>query len=246
MSSGRKKTKIVDGYTAMRAAQKAAEHGVSPTPTGGTAPHGQDGVDAAAPPTGPVPIGSRIGRTVMPSRQEIVCHQCAHAFDLVGKTSQTVCPKCRSRLKMEEVTIEGPWDRDLCTAGSIVIKPGGIIQGGVIVANNIVVEGAIKGGKVRASRCVEVRNGSDLAWEALQWLDLHVSEGVEVSLPPDKCSMRVATLAGTLHAHLECTAGLHILPTGCLVGSISSPSLRVEEGGGLLASVSIGATDTLA
>lgn len=229
----------------MKAAQKAAEHAreqsASKTEAGENAPASSP----AAPSSAQAPaIGTRIGRTVMPSRTEIVCHSCAHTFEITGKSSQTVCPKCRTRLKLEEVSIEGEWSRDLLTSGTIEVKEGGEIQGGVIVANNLVVRGKVLGGEIRVTRRLEIHAGAEVDLTVVAFRDLLLGEGVEMELAADRAALHHVHLHGHLHAHLDLTGCLHIVSGGCLSGSITGPRLILEEGGGLLAAVNVGNPDS--
>lgn len=216
----------------MRAAQEAARHGASPPSRPEPAEPPAEGQRPA--------IASRIGRTVMPSRHEIVCHGCGHTFEITGKSSQTVCPKCRVRLKLEDVSVEGPFDLSVENAGTMTVKPEGVIEAGTIVVNNLVVQGAIRGGRIRVTRELRIEAGAEVDWDRVTWRDLAIGPGVHLELSGERARMHHVNLAGDMTAHLDLTGSLRIAATGCLRGSVTAAGLRVEDGGGLLAAVSVG------
>ena len=96
----------------------------------------------------------------MVTRTEIVCAGCGNAFELTGKNQQAICPKCRARLVIQDWTIEGEWDQDITTAGTVTVKDGGIIKSGSIVANNLVLHGKVEGGQIRVTRQIRLNTGA--------------------------------------------------------------------------------------
>jgi cytoskeletal protein CcmA (bactofilin family) len=227
-----RKHKVVDGFTTIRAVKEAARHGAPGAPEPPAAP-------APGAPPEPGKPGGRIGRTVLPSRTEIVCAGCGHAFELTGKNAQTICPKCRLRLVIQDWTIEGEWDQDITTAGTVTVKPEGIIRGGTITANNLEVHGRVEGGALRVTRRLALHAGAAWPGGGIPCRDLWLGEGAEYTAGEPGLEVRHAELHGLFTGPLSCAGKCVIHPTGGLEGRLSAARLEVHEGGGLLGDIRI-------
>lgn len=232
-----RKLKVVDGFTTIRAAQEAAKHGVLKQPEPAAAPPAPGA--PGSPPADPAKYGSRLGRTVLPSRTEIVCPGCGHAFELTGKNQQTICPKCRVRLVIQDWAIEGEWDRDITTSGTVTVKESGVVKAGVILANNLVLHGRIEGGDIRVTRQTQLHPGC--AWPAagIPTRDLWLGEGVEYTASEPGLQVRNAEILGVFRGALECAGKCTIRATGCIEGRLKAAHLEVEDGGGLVGEMHI-------
>ena len=228
MAKKRKKNDVVGGFDALRAAQNAQREGVYPKPNPAP-PEANEGEKA------PVsPVASRIGKTTMPSRMEIICYACSASFEVVGKSTNTVCPKCRERLNLQDETIDDAWEGELCTAGTVTIAESGVVQGGSLTANNVVLKGMVSGGEVRASRCLKLHEHAAFHEQYLKSEDLHIMEGCSYTLP-EGTHYRNVTVSGMLEGSLRLRAKLSILSGGLFKGVLETGHLSVEAGGGLIA-----------
>ena len=228
-----RKPKVLDGFTTIRAVQEAAKHGGprTPEPTPASTP--------SAPAPEPTKPGVRYGSTVMPSRTEIVCAGCGNAFELTGKNQQAICPKCRARMVIQDWVIEGVWDQDITTAGTVTVKPDGVITAGTITANNLVVEGRVEGGTQRVTRQLRLHAGAVWPASGIAARDLWLGPGAEYSACEPGLQVRNAELHGTYLGPLECSGKCVIHPSGCLDGRLAAARLEVLEGGGLLGEMRI-------
>lgn len=229
-----KKTKVVDGFTAIRAAQEAARHG-----------HGDPlrpdakTEDPAARPDPTARAGTRIGRSVMPSKREIICPQCGYVSEVTGKLQLFVCQGCRHRMKLDDVTLpEGEWSGEIETGGNVVIPAGSILKGGKIVANDIDLHGKMQGVEIRACRRLRVSSEASVDWVRVVMRDLELGAGVKLT-PGRPLEMRHLLLRGSFCGNLRLSGTLTIHAEGDFSGEVRAAGLHVEEGGGLRASLDI-------
>jgi cytoskeletal protein CcmA (bactofilin family) len=228
-----KKARVVDGFTALKAAQRAAkdEPGRAKKPK----PSSQAPVEAKT----SSPSAARIGRTVMPTRHEIVCYECDYQFKLAGKAKESVCPKCRTLLVLTDHEIEGEWRTSVKTGGTIRLAPGAVLKTGELIGTDVVIEGRIEGGLVRAFRWLEFGKGASFREESVSGPDLRVAAGGKIALK-GQARYRNVEVAGELKAALHASGLITVLPGGLLRGEVHAAHLAVRDGGGLKASLRIG------
>lgn len=234
-----KKTKVVDGYMAVRAASEAAKHGkadpVRPEEDG------KASESAQSPPSG---VGTRIGRSVMPSKREIICPDCGYAIQITGKLQLVVCQKCRARLQVKDETLTGAkcgedgWSDEIETGGTVTITQDALLAGGSITANDIVLKGPQGNAELRACRRLFLHPGAEVDWTKTRFLDLEILEGVEIEAA-DKVKGRHLELHGALTGEVELEGSLTIHPTADMQGAVKASGLVVKEGGGLRAALDV-------
>ena len=229
--SNERRANLVDGLTTLRAAQQTGkEKPVSSAPSSGA----ETGVNKIS--RGQKPA-SKIRRTVLPSRNEIVCYQCEATFEIIGRSTNTVCPKCRARLDIKDLVINTEWAEEIITAGTVTIAPEGALKGGSLIANKIIVQGSIEGASVRASRLMELQAGCFCPEDSISCLDLVIGVGFELILCDKKKAFRNIQVLGQLEGDVSMSGVLHISTTGHFSGKVSCAGLRVEAGGALEAEV---------
>ena len=223
----------VDGFTALKAAQRAAGKPVHPpvSPAASPAVKKEAGEDSKK-------IGSHIGKTTMPTRHEVVCYECGFFFQITGRPKSTFCPKCKANLTFAEHTIETEWSEPLKTAGVITIASAGVVKAGEIIATDIVVEGRVEGGVLNASRFLEVRPGAVISEQSMKSRDLRIAAGAELELKA-AADYRNVEITGSLKARLKASGWVKIGPSGSFTGELTGQHLAVEEGGGLRGRLSI-------
>jgi len=227
-----KKTKVVDGFTAIRAAQEAARHGrgdpVRPEPGAEKS--------AAGPPS---KAGSRVGRTVMPTKREIICPECGLPTEITGKVQLFVCNHCRHRMKLQDVEMpEGDWKDDLEVGGTVIVPTNATLAGGKITANDIVLQGKMNGGEVRACRRLTMGADAKPDWVRLKTLDLELGAGVNLT-PGKPIEGRHLNLHGKFSGNAILTGTLTVHADGDFSGKLRAAGLQVEEGGGLRAQLDV-------
>ncbi|MCH8526329.1 MAG: polymer-forming cytoskeletal protein [Kiritimatiellae bacterium] len=229
-----KKTKVVDGFTAIRAAQEAARHGHGDP----LRPDADKKTDTPRPEAA-AKAGARIGKSVLPSKREIICPQCGYVSEVTGKLQLFVCQGCRHRMKLDDVTLpEGDWSAEIETGGDVTVPAGTILKGGKITANDIHLHGKMEGAELRASRRIRVHKGAVIDWVRANFRDLEIGPGLNIT-PGKPLDARNIELHGAFCGNLRLTGTLTIHPPGDFSGQVRAAGLTVHEGGGLRASLDI-------
>lgn len=221
---------FVDGYTALKAAQHAErdpKKGHHPVSSTEEKPSAQKSAPIAA---------KHIGRTVMPTKHEIVCYECGFVFHQAGRIQAAVCSKCHAKLSFLDLTIKTEWEDTIRTAGTVTIAPEGTIIGGEIIAGKVLLQGQVKGGVVKAMKSLTLSPGVTYSEEHTQTRDLILQEGAELKLS-QPAKLRNADVFGRLEGRLIFEGQLFIRSGGSVYGEIQVQHLVVEEGGGLCAEV---------
>ncbi len=229
-----RKSDVVDGFNVYRAAQRAEK--LRPESTRGTETSPPESGTPNKRPADPA-IGKRIGRTVLPSKHDITCYECGYAFQLTGIIKNTYCPKCRANLTVEDVTVAGNWNEEIKTAGSVHILPGGVVEGGIIMANHIICEGAVTGGEVQAFRWLELRGKATYDPERMQGQGLRIGAGVTLILP--ELRYHDVEVFGVLKSRIVSSGVVRVMSGGLLEGELLGQHLEVQEGGGLRAELRV-------
>ena len=224
-----RKTKIVDGYTVFQAARRA--EGKEDTSAPGQAAAPEKGAEATP------RIGSHIGRTVLPTKHDLTCYECGYAFQLTGRAQSTYCPKCRAQISLEDLRIEGESTRDVKTGATVHVAAGAVVRGGTITANDVILEGAIDGGRLRVFRWLELGPAARFDPSRADAANLRVRREARIELPAIR--FRDVEVLGDLKAVLRAEGLVSVKAGGVLGGEVYGPRLQVEEGGGLRAAVYI-------
>ncbi len=222
----------LEGYYVFKAAARAKDKGPRPASEAPPAP--------APPPGRSEPtVKGHFRSTAMPTKHEVVCHQCGREFQITGKTTHTFCPQCRTRLEFKEVDIEGEWLQPVLTSGRVRIGPRAVLPDADIVANDIVVEGRVEKGRLRATRELHLHRADALGEEAvLTARDLFLHAGVDLKLGEAYTATNY-TVGGSVEGNLTTGGRVHIEAAGGFRGALACPHLSVDEGGGLVGTVKI-------
>lgn len=238
MGALRKSTEV-DGLSVVRALRHAQEAGHDrPPPSAPAEP---------APPSKPPPgegKAARIGRTVMPTRHEIVCYECGYAFQSTGHVHNLRCSKCKKLLDQADYTIDTECREPVRTTGNIRLAASGVLLAGALVGRDVVLAGRIEGGTVKANRRLELEAGAVFDPDVLTAPDLKIGCGLILKLKGTKM-FRHVEVCGELDAELAASGVVTVRAGGHLKGLLLGHHLVVEEGGGLTARVEIeGAKET--
>ncbi len=231
MSKSRK-VSVVDGYTALKAAQHAVKTNDRAEPA---APEGGD----HQPPSELQKLGAHVTRTAVPAKRVIECYECGYKFQLHGKAPTTNCSKCRATLDLEDHVIDRKWNGPLKTAGTIHIAADGVVETGNLVANDIILEGTIEAGTARALRKLELHPGARFSEANIHAPDLVIAPDATIAFI-DPAEFRDVEIFGALRANLSATGIVTIHAGGSFEGQLQSAHLIVEDGGGLIADLRIG------
>jgi cytoskeletal protein CcmA (bactofilin family) len=232
---------VIDGLTSVRMAQHAGAGAKGPRlqPSRTKLPAAQKKPPPQKKPAEAKP-GSRIGHTVVPERNEIVCHECGYQFVLQGRILKTYCPKCRSLLEMVNVVLDGEAAGSVRTIGTIEIPSScRVAEGAELVAGRIIVAADARCATLRACSVLELRRGAqvDLARTTLR--DLVVARGGRLSVT-SRVECRNADIAGSLRARLFSSGAITLRSGSACYGELHGAHLVVEDGAGLKAAIFIG------
>ena len=236
------KPTVIDGFTSVQAVRRTGKgSSVARTrPSRTKLPATQTDKRKKKP---PVTRATRIGHTVMPAKYEIVCYECEYAFTVQGRIqNSTFCPKCRKRLRYSDHVVDSVWTEDLKTIGTIEVKPEGVIRNADLVAREIILAGRIENSRVRVTCRLEICSGAKIDLRTVELRNLLIRAGAQFSIRR-KLVCNNLEVAGTLRSRAFVEEQAVIKRGGHLLGEIHSPSLIVEEGGGLSADVSIGSRE---
>jgi len=226
-----RKVSVVDGYTALKAAQHAVKTTDRAEPA---APEGGD----QQPTSELQKLGAHLTRTAVPVKRVIECYECGYKFQLHGKSPTTNCYKCRATLDLEDHVIDRKWNGPLKTAGTIHIAADGVVETGDLIANDIILEGTIEAGTARALRKLELHPGARFSEANIHAPDLVIAPAATIAFI-EPVEYRDVEIFGALRATLHGSGSVTIHAGGSLEGKIHCEHLVVEDGGGLNAVANI-------
>jgi len=227
---------MVDGFTAFQAARRA-NRSVDES--------GDETIVRARQSTptkrGEAP-GSRIGRTALPTQKELVCFHCEAEFPVVGAQSNVMCPECREWLHVKEISVKSKgWAAEMNTAGSLIIQADGVVTGGQVVANNIVIRGKLEGGKHRATHQLEIHKGALFDLDCIEARDLVIHRGAEFAIEDGQLDgFRDIDVYGALSGNVQISGRFVVHGEGLFRGALTAKALDVAEGGFLEAETRLG------
>ena len=227
-----RKTKVVSGYATLKAAQRAAEHTRDKNAEKAPPPEKQDRSQ------GPEKIGTHIGHTAMPTKLDIVCYSCSYEFKMSGRTPSTHCPKCRAVVDLSDYTIDSTWTGSVRTGGKIFITSDGVLISGELIAGDIRLEGELKGGRLKATRELQLGPGAKFTDDRVSAQNLNILAGAKITCR-GTIEYQNVTVSGTLKANLKASGLVTIKTGGTFSGSLQAEHLQVEDGGGLKAKLTV-------
>lgn len=183
--------------------------------------------------------GTRIGRSVMPTKREIICPECGFRTEIAGKLSLVVCQQCRHRVKVEDKTVKGAFSDEIETGGIITIEEDAVLEPGAkLTGNDVMLRGKMKGGEIRACRRLILSERAEPDWKKIRFLDLQVEAGVELASETPIEGRHVEVL-GLVRGELKLEGTLTIRPGGDVHGSLRAAGLELDDGGGITAQVDV-------
>ncbi len=226
-----RKVNTLDSYATIRAVART-----KPVPQPTTDPDAQTSTEA--PPSDPQKLGARVARTTVPVKHHIECYECGYKFQMHGRATTTHCPKCRALLDLTDHTIDAECVETVKTAGTIRLTPTGVLKNGNLIGSEVILEGIVEGGRVRALRVIELGAGAIFSEKAVSAPDLRIAAGAEFKFKQE-IKYRNVEISGAVRAKLTAMGVVTVKPGGLLEGEIRAVHLIVEDGGGLKAKAHI-------
>ncbi len=174
----------------------------------------------------------------MPTKQDIYCYSCGYVFPTTGKLPKLFCPKCRTLLEQGDHVLEGSVAGPVETTGTIRVAAGAVLTSGMLVARDIVLEGRVEGGGLKAYRWLEIGAEAVFDQDLMSGQDLRVAAGARVKFK-GRMLFRNLEVAGELHANVVASGHVTVRPGGHFRGRLQGAHLSVEEGGGLTAELHV-------
>lgn len=228
----REKAEFLDGYAVIKAARRAA----------GKEKQGVRREEAdKKPETAHCPRGAadlHIRHTVRPPTYQIICYECGYSFRLTGKAQRTFCPRCRVILDLTDYSIETVWHQPIKTCGRIRLASGAVLEEAELVAGEIILEGTVKDGRLRALMVLEIHPRARFDLSRVRARDLRIAQGAVVRSRQPVTAENIE-VAGKLEGRIQVSGRIVIRGGGLIKGELSGPHLVVEEGGGLRARCAI-------
>ncbi|MBN2300878.1 MAG: polymer-forming cytoskeletal protein, partial [Lentisphaerae bacterium] len=182
---------------------------------------------------------SRIGKTIVPMRFEIICYECEYVFVLTGHIHETMCPRCHHMLTVSNKTIHGEWSGTDKTIGSIEIAEDAVLKNTTLIGGDIIIAGDARDADIRATRKLELRSKAQFDMTRIIAKDLLIGNGSRFSLArPLNC--RNLDVQGELKATISASGAVFIRNSGFFRGELHCRSLVIEEGGRMKAKTVLG------
>ncbi len=207
---------------------------------GDSAPEGDvataDTVKPAATPT------RAASRVAVPTKRLVICYACGYSHTLSGRMHNSLCPKCKTNLLTDDVTVSGKRTEDILTIGNVMIGPEAEFDPRLrITGQNVILDGDVRAlASITATESLEIRTGAKF-------------EGVEIQNKTGKvviaasCTVALDTpfvcdvldIYGHLKASVKVANSARLYAGSFLEGSFHGPTLLVDEGAGLVGDVDL-------
>ncbi len=232
---GAKDPLVIDGFASVQAVRRSGTNKQDPSygKSKTTLPAARKEASPAA-----AGVRGRIGHTVMPETFEIVCYECGYTFTLRGQIQKTYCPKCRKTLVADEQIIETNWSGRVKTIGTVQVRNGGSLTDAHVVVGNLVLDGNIENCTVKIGRRLELGSHASGDIAKIEARDILIPAETKLSY---RAKLRCENLIveGNFRGTIEAGGLVSVKPGAFLQGRVTAPRLRLQEGGGLKATVKI-------
>ena len=118
------------------------------------------------------------------------------------------------------------------------LTPTGVLKNGNLIGSEVILEGIVEGGWVRALRVIELGAGAIFSEKAVSAPDLRIAAGAEFKFKQE-IKYRNVEISGAVRAKLTAMGVVTVKPGGLLEGEIQGRASVVEDGGGLKAKAHI-------
>lgn len=181
-------------------------------------------------------------RVAVPTKRLVICYACGYSHTLSGRMHNSLCPKCKTNLLTDDITVSGKRTEDILTIGNVLIGPEAEFDPGLrITGQNVILDGDVRAlTSITTTESLEIRTGAK--FEGIEILNktgkVVIAADCIVTLDtPFVCD--VLDIYGHLKASVKVANSAHLHAGGFLEGSFHGPTLLVDEGAGLVADVDL-------
>lgn len=239
---------VIDGFASVQALKRAsARSAIKPRVHDSSDEPSPEKQAAAAEEAGaakamPAAPSRASGHVAVPTKRLVICYACGYAHTVSGHMHNSYCPKCKTKLNTEDVTVTGKHVESILTIGNVSILGDAEFAPGLsVTGQNITLDGdATSLASITATESLEIRSGARFNAETLHNITgkiIIAAENEVVMDMPLHC--RQLEIGGRLKSAVSVTQSAHIRAGGFLEGSFHGPTLLVDEGGGLVGDVDL-------
>ncbi len=187
--------------------------------------------------------GARVRKTALPTKHEILCYECGYRFFSAGRAGTLYCPKCRTILESTDYRFDADCREPVKTTGTVTISENGVVEGALVIGSRVYLDGTLgEGARIQGYVQVEIGPHARFDFKQVETPKLIIGEGT--SIRKKRMQHDHIEVAGELTGEIHVTGLLTIRATGCVRGSVTTPRMTMEEGGGLVADICLGVEDT--
>ena len=237
---------VIDGFASVQALKRVSARSAIKQRV-----HDSDGVelpeqepvaDGAGTANAAAPFVKAAARVAVPTKRLVICYACGYSHTASGQMHNPYCPKCKTKLNAENVTVNGKRTEDILTIGNVVILPEAELAPGLsITGQNIILDGdATSLASLTATELIELRTNAKFNGETLHnrtgKVVIAADHAVALETPFTCNELEVR---GMLNAKVSVTQSAHLYEGSLLEGSFHGPILCVDDGAGLIADVDL-------
>lgn len=234
----------IDGFAYVQAMKRASARSAIKPKVHDTADKklqlGSGAKTSSASPEAPVAPMRTGGQVAVPTKRLVICYSCGYTHTLSGRMHHSFCPKCRTKLLTEDIVISGKRTEDVLTIGDVTVTTDAVFDPGLrVTGRRVVLDGDVTPlASITAMDNIEIRSNAQFSGVEL------INPSGQVVVPVGEVvSLEAAFVCGVLHvrgylrASVTVTQSASIFAGGLLEGAFKGPSLIVEDGAGLNATV---------
>lgn len=168
--------------------------------------------------------------------RNVVCFDCQHPHKVVSASTSSLCPSCGSYIDLRDVIIKERTTQKIRTRGDVTVEKKGALLGTSITCGNLTVEGQIAG-SIHASGTVIFRASGKILGE-VRCQHLVIEKKCEVQfLQP--IHAETGEISGSMSGSFHFNNRLFLTRRGSILGLVQAPSMLMEIGGQLDATLAI-------
>ena len=259
--SPRKTADVIDGFSSVQAVKRGAERKKtpvrkSPQESGAASPENPVAAKTVMPADSFRTAASKSQtatdagssyikmplHSVMPSKRLIICYICGYSHTITGKMYNPFCPKCKTKLNTEDITITDEFTKDILTIGNIKILNGAKIKEGIkILGQNVMIDADVSAvASITATESLELCSNVKFKAGTLNNINglIRIPRDNIVNIAFD-FNCRLLEVYGALTANISVREYVHLYAGSFFKGVLYTASLIVEDGADMSAEINL-------